>query len=313
MKNSEKSCPSEGNKGSTRELRFPPWLKKRIPARGEREHVMSLLEGLRLHTVCQSAKCPNMAECFSHGVATFMIMGNTCTRNCGFCAVRHGVPEPLDPEEPRLVAEAALELHLRHVVVTSVTRDDIADGGASHFAATIRAIKERGDCRVEVLTPDFQGKKDDIETVAAAGPAVFNHNVETVPRLYPRVRPQADYGRSLMLIEYINSHHPTMFTKSGIMVGIGESRREIRAVLKDLRCAGCDALTIGQYLRPSPEQLPVSRFVPPDEFEELEEEAKGIGFEAVASGPFVRSSYEAASMYDEGNVRSEAATMGNEG
>jgi lipoic acid synthetase len=228
-----------------------------------------------------------------------MILGNACTRDCAFCAVAHGRPEPPDPTEPDRVAAAAAELGLRHVVVTSVTRDDLPDAGAEQFVRTIRAVRARlPDASVEVLTPDFQGHEADIGAVAEAGPDVYNHNVETVPRLYSTVRPDAGYGRSLRLLEYVRRSYPDVFTKSGIMVGLGETDGEVAEVLQDLRIVGCDSVTIGQYLRPSPRHLPVERYVPPERFAEYARTATELGFQHVASAPFVRSSYNAAEAWE---------------
>ncbi len=259
----------------------------------------ALLGELRLNTVCQSAHCPNECECFASGTATFMILGDTCTRSCRFCAVDQGTPPPPDPDEPRRVAAAAARLGLRHVVVTSVTRDDLADGGSGHFAATIAAIRAGCQATVEVLIPDFRGSADSLRRVLAARPDVCNHNVETVPRLYPLVRPQAVYERSLELLCRVADYGHGILPKSGLMVGLGETHDEVAAVMRDLRAAGCEALTIGQYLRPSPEHLPVERFVPPEEFEAYHEEAEALGFSAVAAGPFVRSSYHAEALLTE--------------
>jgi lipoyl synthase len=286
--------------------RFPPWLKKRLPAAtGEMEHVRDVLAELRLATVCQSAHCPNLHECFHAGTATFLIMGDSCTRSCRFCAVHKSAPRPLDAGEPERVAEAAAQLKLRHVVITSVTRDDLADGGADHFRRTIIAVREKLNATIEVLTPDFQGVADAIDCVASAKPEVYNHNIETVPRLYSRARPKADYRRSLALIARVAEKHHDCLTKSGIMVGLGETAAELRATLLDLRQAGCELLTIGQYLQPSPAHLPVERFVPPEEFEQWKVEAERIGFRLVASGPFVRSSYEAGIMVNQSEKREE--------
>jgi lipoic acid synthetase len=239
-------------------------------------------------------------ECFTRKTATFMILGNVCCRNCGFCAVPHGSPKPLDPEEPKHVAEAVQRLKLRHAVITSVTRDDLPDGGAGHFAATIRAIREIApNTIVEVLTPDFQGTAAHIRTVIAARPNIYNHNVETVPRMYPVVRPQANYRRSLELLALVKTEAVKIYRKSGLMVGIGETDDEIYAVIKDLRWVGCGILTIGQYLRPSPDHLPIARFVHPDTFAAYEKAARAAGFLAVASGPFVRSSYNAEHVFQQ--------------
>ena len=258
------------------------------------------LQSMGLHTVCQSASCPNIGECFSKGTATFMILGNVCTRDCGFCGVRHGEPLTLDPDEPRHVAEAAAKMGLNYVVVTSVTRDDLADGGAVHFAETIQQLKQMiPEVRVEVLIPDFGGDRDALRAVLAARPFVLNHNVETVPRLYPIVRPAADYQRSLALLETAKKIQPSVYTKSGLMVGLGETREEVVQVLRDLRSRGCDLVTIGQYLRPSKSNLPVAEYVPPAQFEEYKSIGDSLGFRFTASGPFVRSSYHAAELINE--------------
>lgn len=276
--------------------KFPPWIKKRIPPGGAGERVRELLSRLQLATVCQSARCPNQCECFARGTAAFMILGNICTRSCGFCAVAHGACRPPDPTEPARVAEAAVALALSHVVVTSVTRDDLPDGGAEQFRQTILALAGKLRCRIEVLTPDFQGDHAAIERVASAHPHVYNHNVETAPRLYAQVRPQADYRRSLALLRLVKDRHPELRTKSGLMVGLGETPDELLAVLGDLREAGCEMVTIGQYLQPSPRHLPVREFVTPEQFAVYEARARAMGFAAVASGPFVRSSYHAEAM-----------------
>ncbi len=261
-----------------------------------------MLKAGKLHTVCQEAQCPNIWECFSCGTATFLILGSRCTRNCTFCAVAHGPDGPPDPEEPFNVAEAAAALGLSYVVVTSVTRDDLKDGGAGHFADTIRRLKEKiPGVRVEVLIPDFGGDKDDLKTVLDAGPDVLNHNIETVDRLYSAVRPQAVYERSLELIRRVGVMAPQIPTKSGLMLGLGETEEEIRQTLKDLRAVGCKMLTLGQYLQPSRAHLEVARYVPPEEFAQWETEARKIGFEQVASGPLVRSSYHAGELF-EGNA-----------
>uniref|UniRef100_A0A7V3YK68 Lipoyl synthase n=1 Tax=Candidatus Caldatribacterium californiense TaxID=1454726 RepID=A0A7V3YK68_9BACT len=273
---------------------LPPWIRRRFPPQEEWERVEKLLRSLSLHTVCESARCPNLGECFRRGTATFLILGDTCTRSCRFCAVKKGIPLPPDPEEPQRVAEAARTLNLYHVVVTSVTRDDLPDGGAEHFAKTIRAIREcLPQATVEVLVPDFQGSVEALEVVLAARPDVLNHNVETVPRLYPLVRPQADYARSLELLRRTKAHYPGILVKSGLMVGLGETQKEVEAVLWDLKEAGCDVVTIGQYLRPTAWHLPVAAYVPPEVFEHYREYALRLGFRGVASGPFVRSSYRA--------------------
>lgn len=279
----------------------PVWLWRTISA--ERQEAVRRMEemlvGLALHTVCQEALCPNLPECFGQGTATFLILGNVCTRNCRFCAVKKGYPLPPDPEEPGRVAEAAARLGLRYVVVTSVTRDDLPDGGAGHFAATIRAIRRRlPEAGVEVLIPDFRGSLAALETVLDAGPDVVNHNVETVPRLYPLIRPQADYRRSIGLLSWSKIHAPHIATKSGLMLGLGERTAEVLRVFYDLREAGCDVLTLGQYLQPTEHQHPVVRYVPPEEFAEYREKAKTMGFRKVVAGPLVRSSYQAERLTD---------------
>ncbi len=276
--------------------RFPPWLKKRLPQGERTREVSDLLGDLRVHTVCQSAHCPNLCECFERGTATFMILGDVCSRNCHFCAVDSAEPRPLDPDEPANVAEAARRLGLRYVVITSVTRDDLPDGGSRHFADTVREVRARAAAQVEALTSDFQGDPDAIDTVLAAGPVVYNHNIETVPRLYESVRPQADYARSLALLRHV-ARAGTSIPKSGLMVGLGETDDELFATFDDLAAADCEMLTIGQYLRPSGAHLPVARFVEPDTFETYREEALRRGLRWVASGPFVRSSYSAEAAF----------------
>jgi len=276
------------------DVRMPRWLHRPIRVGRDMREVEAILEGMRLNTVCRSAKCPNRMECFSNRTATFMILGGTCTRNCAFCGVPKGTPEPVDAEEPQRVARAAEAMGLEHVVITSVTRDDLEDGGASLFAAAVREVKGRlPGATVEVLTPDFRGSTEALRTVLEAGPEVFNHNLETVEGLYRRVRPGADYARSLRLLEAARETRPSVLTKSGIMVGLGETREQLRRAFRDLAGVGCDMLTIGQYLRPGREQLRVERFLPPREFRELEEEAREAGISLVASAPFVRSSYRA--------------------
>ena len=252
-----------------------------------------LLTGSRLHTVCEEARCPNQGECWTRGTATFMLLGETCTRSCGFCAVATGRPAPPDPDEPRHVAEASRRLGLKFVVVTSVARDDLKDGGASHFAATVRAIRERNpEARVEVLVPDFKGDQDSIRIVVESGPTVFNHNLETVERLTKRVRIQARYPRSLEVLRIAKAQGQPK-TKTGIMLGLGETEEEVLALLRDARAAGCDILTIGQYLQPTKQHLPVVEFVHPDRFKAFEAAAYALGFTSVFSGPQVRSSYHA--------------------
>ncbi|HBT49985.1 MAG: Lipoyl synthase [Caldanaerobacter subterraneus] len=273
-------------------MRKPEWLKVRILSE-DLNRMEAFLKNMALNTVCQSANCPNMGECFARRTATFMIMGNICTRNCRFCAVEKGHPQPLDEEEPRRVAEAARRLGLRHVVVTSVTRDDLPDGGASHFAKTIYELKKLPGVTVEVLVPDFMGNEEAIRTVVEAKPDVINHNVETVPRLYSRVRPKADYIRSLNLLKKVKELDPLILTKSGIMVGLGETEEEVIEVMKDLRDIDCDMMTIGQYLRPSHKHIEVAEYVTPEQFKRYEEIGYKLGFKHVASGPLVRSSYHA--------------------
>ncbi len=274
--------------------RKPEWIKVRFPA-GENFHrVKSLMRQYNLTTVCEEAHCPNIGECFNRGTATFMILGDTCTRACGFCAVTSGRPVGLDELEPERLAASVRLLGLRYVVITSVNRDDLADGGARIFARCIERIHEGSPgCAVEVLTPDFEGNWDAVATVVAAGPRVYNHNIETVPRLYPGVRFKASYDRSLELLRRVKAASPSMLTKSGMMLGLGETRDEISAVLRDWRANGVDLITIGQYLRPSPKHLPVERYLPPGEFAEIAAEARALGFRSVECGPLVRSSYHA--------------------
>lgn len=276
----------------------PKWLRRSLPSGPQYEQLRRLLKDHTLTTVCQEAKCPNQFECYGQGTATFMILGERCTRDCRFCAVQHPPSGPPDPQEPERVAEAVALLGLRYAVVTSVTRDDLGDGGAALFAATITAIKKRSPATlVEVLIPDFQGDVSALSTVLEAAPDVLNHNIETVARLYPRVRPQADYYRSLQLLAHIKKTWPHLPSKSGIMLGLGERVEELGQTWQDLRSAGCDILTMGQYLQPSHDHLPVERFVPPEEFVALAREAQALGFAGVAAGPFVRSSYQAESLY----------------
>jgi lipoic acid synthetase len=290
--------------------RLPPWIRIRYGGRGTQETVNRLLETHALHTVCQGAQCPNQHECFSRGVATFMILGDVCTRDCRFCAVKTGVPPRVDADEPRRMAEAAARLKLRHVVVTSVTRDDLPDGGAAHFAAAIGALREAlPEATVEVLTPDFKGVEKDIATVLAAGPDVFNHNLETVRRLQKAIRPAADYDRSLAVLEFaarsgsrrpvsgVRSQSLKALVKSGLMVGLGETDEEIDEAMADLRRVGVELLTIGQYLAPSGGHAPVQRYVPPAQFEEYARRGTEMGFRNVASGPMVRSSYMAENQF----------------
>jgi len=285
----------------------PRWLKKRLPIGPDFEKIKGLIEKDRLHTVCQEARCPNIWECFSEKTATFLIMGARCTRNCRFRSVEQGPSEPPDPSEPVLVASAARRLGLNYVVITSVTRDDLPDGGAAFFAKTIDEIhRQIPDALLEVLIPDFQGDAEALQTVLNARPDVLNHNIETVPRLYPIVRPQANYRRSLRLLKRVVEYDPQLPTKSGLMLGLGESAAEIRSTLKDLRDVQCRILTLGQYLQPSKSHLPVRRFIPPAEFENWKDTAVKMGFSEVASGPFVRSSYHAKELHrDLGSIISE--------
>ncbi|MGH7860184.1 MAG: lipoyl synthase, partial [Candidatus Binatia bacterium] len=276
------------------ERRKPPWLRARAPSGETWFRTRRILGDVGIHTVCQEAMCPNIGECWGHSTATFMLMGDSCTRSCGFCAVKHGAPVGLDRAEPAKVAEATARLGLRHVVVTSVNRDDLADGGAHHFAATAHAIKERvPGCAVEVLIPDFQGDEAALAAVVASPIDVLNHNTETVPSLYSRVRPGARYERSLRLLANARRLRPDLRVKSGLMVGLGERDEELYEVFADLHGSGCDILTIGQYLRPTREHLPVTRFVTPEEFADYRRRALAIGFRYVESGPLVRSSYHA--------------------
>jgi len=289
----------------------PRWIRRRLPSGPEFEQVRSMLAEGKLHTVCQEAQCPNIFECFSCGTATFLILGSRCTRNCTFCAVAHGPDAPPDPQEPARVAEAAAAMGLSYVVVTSVTRDDLKDGGAGHFAGTIRRLKEKiKGVKVEVLIPDFAGDRAALDTVLAAGPDVLNHNIETVARLYRSVRPQAVYERSLALIRRAGETAPSIPTKSGLMLGLGEREEEVRQTLKDLRAVGCRMLTLGQYLRPSRDHIEVARYVPPEEFAAWEKEAKKMGFDQVASGPMVRSSYHAGELFNGGEDGNRGAAQG---
>jgi lipoic acid synthetase len=281
--------------------RLPPWLKRPMP-QPDMMFTDSVIRDLRLETVCESAKCPNRTECWSQRTATFMILGNVCTRPCGFCSVPKGKTEALEVDEPERVAEAAARLGLKYVVITSVTRDDLADGGADHFYRSVLAVRERTGAVVEVLTPDFLGNRAAIERVIEARPEVFNHNTETVPRLYHRVRRNADYRRTLELLRQVKGNAPHMKTKSGLMLGLGETVEELLEVLADLRAVGCDILTLGQYLQPTPGHLPVERFVPPEEFDEIGSLARRLGYSLVASGPFVRSSYHAGEMAEAAHV-----------
>lgn len=284
--------------------RLPDWFKQRMPRAGEISDVSSVLADLKLNTVCQSAICPNMCQCFARKTATFMIMGNICTRNCTFCAIAKGKPSELEADEPERIAAAVGRLSLKYVVITSVTRDDLSDGGAAHFAKTIEAIHSAcPETLVEVLVPDFQGLSSALETVADARPAVINHNIETVPRLYKEVRPLANYHRSLDLISKIKEIDSRIVTKSGIMLGLGETREEVLEAMKDLRFSGCNLLTLGQYLAPSSQHHQVVSYVTPDEFSSYVRPGLDMGFSGVASAPLVRSSYRAVELFREAQLK----------
>ena len=288
--------------------RKPPWLRVRAPSSPGYRATRDLMRSLRLHTVCEEAACPNIGECWSQGHATVMILGSVCTRACAFCNVKTGLPDRVDREEPEHVARAVAELRLRHVVVTSVDRDDLDDGGARHFVATIEAIRRAAPgTTIEVLTPDFRRKAGSVEAVAAARPDVYNHNLETVPRLYRRIRPGASYDHSLALLARVKALDPQIFTKSGIMVGLGEEPDEVHGVMDDLRTADVDFLTIGQYLRPTPRHAEVVRFVPPDEFDRYRDVALAKGFTLVSASPLTRSSYHADSDFEQLRTARRAA------
>lgn len=280
---------------ATEPLRKPAWIRVRAGDLARTVEVKRLLRESHLHSVCEEAACPNLNECFSHGTATFMIMGDLCTRRCPFCDVAHGRPKSLDPEEPAHLAHAVARMGLRYVVITSVDRDDLRDGGANHFAACIQAIRQTSPAtRIEILTPDFRGRLERALTaLGTALPDVFNHNLETVPRLYRKARPGADYRESLTLLQRFKAEYPGIPTKSGLMLGLGETMAEVKETLSELRAHGCEMLTLGQYLQPSRAHLPVTRYVTPEEFEELGEYARALGFSSVASAPLVRSSYHA--------------------
>ena len=294
----------------------PEWLKVKAPGSPSYLRLKGLMRDLNLHTVCEEARCPNIGECWTHGTATFMILGDICTRACGYCAVGHGRPHPVDAAEPARVADAVATLDLAHVVVTSVDRDDVSDGGASIFAETIREIRRRKPgASIEVLIPDFQGKAEPLHTVLDAGPDILNHNTETVPRLYKLARSGGRYERTLQLLDRSRNYAPRIATKSGIMLGLGEEWDEVVATLKDLRAAGCAILTLGQYLRPSPAHLPMTRYYHPDEFRQLKDIALEMGFAHVESGPLVRSSYHAheqADSYRKGTGDSGLGTRAEE-
>ncbi len=277
--------------------RLPSWLRREVPKGNANHFTWDVLRELKLETVCENAKCPNRMECYSQKTATFMVMGNVCTRPCGFCSVARGRPEELELDEPERVAEAAARLGLKHVVITSVTRDDLPDGGGEHFYQCVLAVRRRTGASIEVLTPDFVRHRHGLDRVIESAPEVFNHNMETVPRLYRKVRgPKSEYNWTLELLRYVKQSNPAIRTKSGLMLGLGETRDELMQCLADLRAYDCDFLTLGQYLQPGPKYLPVVRYVPPEEFEELGRLAESMGFLKVASGPFVRSSYHARDM-----------------
>jgi len=284
--------------------RLPPWFKKKVPDPGMLVSMKALFDRLSLHTICESALCPNLGDCFHLGTATFLILGNICTRNCTFCAVEKGIPLSLDEKEPEHLVEAVAKMGLRHVVITSVTRDDLPDGGAAHFARAIALLKKMNKrLTVEVLIPDFGGSLDSLRTVVNAHPDVLNHNLETVPRLYPEVRPKANFQRSLRLLKQAKELGSSLITKSGVMGGLGESKDELLQTMTELRAADCDLLTIGQYLPPSSAHHPVMRYVPPEEFLEYERLGRAMGFVDVASAPLVRSSYNAERLYEEAKVK----------
>jgi lipoic acid synthetase len=289
----QRDYKEEFEKENTSPGKRPDWLKVRLPSGKNYNDVLSLMRKSRLHTVCEEAKCPNMGECWDSRTATFMILGDTCTRSCGFCNVKLGFPNELDLDEPRRVAEAVEKLNLNHVVITSVNRDELKDGGASIFSETIRLIREKiPGCSIEILIPDFRGVEDAYELIMKNPPDILNHNLETVKRLYHAVRPQAKYDRSLELLKWFK--YKGLRTKSGIMVGIGEEPDEVLLLMQDLINHGCDIMTIGQYLQPTKQHLPVARFVSPDEFRMFKEKGLEFGFKAIESAPLVRSSYHAA-------------------
>ena len=291
--------PEKAHRPDNPVARKPPWIRVKAPVSAEYHETRRLMRALSLNTVCEEAACPNIGECWKQKHATVMILGSVCTRACSFCNVATGKPDQLDPHEPEHVAEATAALGLAHIVVTSVDRDDLEDGGAGHFVRTIEAIRKRApSTTIEVLTPDFLHKPGAIEKVVAAKPDVFNHNLETVPRLYPEVRPGARYFQSLRLLDSVKRLDPAMFTKSGLMVGLGEERGEVLQVMDDLRSADVDFLTIGQYLQPTPKHQAVERFVPPDEFEGLKRAAFGKGFLMVSASPLTRSSYFAGDDFE---------------
>ena len=285
---------------TSKSAEYPSWLIQKAPDPHLLNKMKELLDGLSLHTVCESAQCPNQGHCFSSGAATFLIMGDICTRNCSFCGINKGHPSPLDPLEPENVARAVTTLKLKHVVITSVTRDDLSDGGAGHFARIVEAIRlSSPDVVIEVLIPDFQGSIDALKKVVDSNPHVIGHNMETVPSLYAKVRPKADYYRSLNILQAIKSMAPGLITKSGLMLGLGETKNKVVAVLEELRSVRCDCLTLGQYLPPSLKHHPLVRYITPQEFEEYRTIGEELGFRCVFSAPSVRSSFRAAEMYQQ--------------
>jgi lipoyl synthase len=295
---------------STGSGRKPPWIRVRAPTSAGYHDTRRLMRAKRLHTVCEEAACPNIGECWTQGHATVMILGEVCTRACAFCNVRTGRPRPVDPDEPRHLAEALRELGLKHIVITSVDRDDLPDGGAFQFVRCIEAIRSTSPATtIEILTPDFLRKSGAVEAIVDAGPDVYNHNLETVPRLYRTVRPGARYYHSLRLLDRVKERDPSRFTKSGIMVGLGEEKREVYQVMDDLRSAGVDFLTIGQYLQPTPRHHPVERYVPPAEFEDYARMARAKGFLMVAASPLTRSSYHAGDDFERLRRAREAALV----
>lgn len=274
--------------------RLPHWLKKDIINTEKTRLVRNILRKKNLNTVCDNARCPNKGECYAKNTATFLILGNICTRNCRFCGVNSTVPKPVNPDEPVFIAEAVQELNLDYAVITSVTRDDLVDGGAGHFAQTIKEIRKlNSKIKIEVLTPDFKGDKNAIDLVIGAKPDVFNHNVETVKRLYPEVRPQANYERSLKFLEYIKMQQPEIYTKSGFMLGLGETIEEIIELLEDLNAINCDIITVGQYIQPTKSNIEVKKYLEPEEFKKIEEHARKIGVKHIFASPLARSSYKA--------------------
>lgn len=283
---------------AARERRLPPWLKRPLPTGDVLLNTRAIVERSGVATVCEEARCPNLSECWSHKHATFMILGDRCTRRCHFCAVSTARPDPVKPDEPRRLAEAVAELGLRHVVITAVARDDLPDEGAGHFAECVREIRHHSpECAIEVLPADFHARDELLAVLCDARPDIYNHNQETVERLSPAIRPQAKYRRTLDVLRKVKGRLPEVYTKSGLMVGLGETRDELRQTMQDLRDVNVDILTVGQYLRPSEDHAPVERYLPPAEFDEIADEARAMGFLSVASGPFVRSSYNAAEVY----------------